>query len=312
MIGFSHLSDIINIVMFMSTGVLTLVGLVSFFGSITLQQKINIARELLNEIESQISNEITFDYGEKVVGLFTRYKRICNSDFKYEKVVINTSRKGLLIIGVVWISIPIITIPSYYPMEWIYLVVVTGVLVFVIKLFYKLMGRLFDIFGLSSLPQYKDLLEINSGKSIELLELVSKSVNFNVLKKDKSIKVEIGFPMIFTGISIFPMVTSDSQKMFTNPHFHYEIENPVSINGDNCFRHLSDKYVWYTLIPEIDYAEFQEFITLQVDLCSKNTSTKVLFSLKKSDIEIENFLNQLYIPEHVSLILSNQSDILAI
>ena len=310
--GFWHLSDVINIVMFMSTGALTLVGLVSFFGSITLQQKINIARELLNEIESQISGEITIDYGEKVVGLFTRYKRICNSDFKYEKVVIKTIRKGLLIIGSVWISIPIITISSYYPVEWIYLLVVTGVLVFVIQLFYKLMGRLFDIFGLSSLPQYEDLLDINSEKSIELLELVSKSVNLNVMKKGEKIEVIIGFPMIFTGISIFPKVISDSQKRFKNPYFHYEREAPVFINGDNCFRHLSDKYVWYTLIPEIEYTKFKEFITIQLDMCSKNTTTIALFTLKKSDIDNEEFFKEFYIPKNVSLTSSNQSDILAV
>lgn len=311
MTGFIHLNEILNIILFLSTGCLTLIALVSFFTSITLQPKIAVAREILNDIEKLKYEDISDNYNEKLINLFTRYKRISNEDFASEKKIILNVKIGLIIILLIWSSILIITIPSFFTIEWIYLLMAVSGINTVVFLFYKLFESSKDIFGMSTLPKYEHLLDLNNKMEIDLIEIMGKSMRIIIEDSCSEASIVMGFPMIFKGAYLKPIVWSFKSELNNDFFTHFELDFEESIDMDSleCFRHLSDKNVWYKLIEKVNLSNGGDTIHFQVMCTTEFSAINVVFILRKEELS-ENDNRIFLIPNHISVIVSKHSDIL--
>lgn len=163
--------DIIATIIFSTTsGLLTLLALISTFIAINRQHNIEKARELFWEL-SQFPYKYTrteyerdsLKIASEVDSKLKLYEITANSKSKHTKKILNIAIIIISIISFIWI----ISIWGFFygdsnvPQAFSFLIGITLVIIFLIFYFLRQLYKIFDIEKISNLPKYERLLDID-------------------------------------------------------------------------------------------------------------------------------------------------------
>lgn len=270
---FFHFSEVLNTVLFITSGLLTLCGLLSFFGSLNLQQKIERAGNILERIELLDVSESN-DLSKEVFHLFSRYERIIKSDDKPEKYIITCIRIGISVVIISWTSLAVIAIPIFFTGEWIYMTAIILAAIVILIYFYRIVGKVLDINYIGSLPRVEELLDLSNAKNIHLLNTVIAASKVKLDRREDTLDIYVGFPLTFENVSIG--VSGFSYNNVYDPLEDYIYiregyeENYCTVNKEKFIVFLGHPDAWYKVYSCFDVKVLKKYLDLQFDFSTKN------------------------------------------
>lgn len=268
-------SDVITVVFGATTGLLTLVGLISIFVAINSQHKVEKARELywdLAALPYQYSGYKDDKIGKKIYHIFLLYESIIKPAGDFTAKVVVVVKLSIIFVSLAWASILLFLRTTLYLVEYVFIVIVVFGIVILFLAFYSIVDKLLHINRLANLPTTEQLLDAdNSHYDAQAISLAGIAMRLKISRKVDGYQVSVGFPVQFVEFFIKPIITGSriGQKKDDLPE--------IVKWDDDMYRVTKGHYRWWLTSPLhwFDVCEFKmldcmENISIQMELnCSK-------------------------------------------
>lgn len=238
-------SDVITVVFGATTGLLTLVGLISIFVSINRQHKVEKARELYWDLASlpyQYSDYKDDKIGKKIYHIFSLYETIIKPTGDFTAKVIIMAKGSIIFVSLAWTSMLLFLMPTLYLFEYVYVIIIIVAVVFFFFAFYIFLDKLLHINSLANLPITEQLLDAdNKNYDVQVISLAGIAMKLKIVIMDDIYRVSVGFPVPFVEFFIKPIITGRriGQK---------KDDLPEIIKLDNDIYRVSKKYYRWSVV----------------------------------------------------------------
>ncbi|SDI61576.1 hypothetical protein [Desulfosporosinus hippei] len=278
---------IIGILLAISSGLLSLVGLISIFISMNSQHNVQRSREILWSIFTLPYRKNLFlekgTIGREVFRKFILYEQIIGEKNLFLHRIINFAKIAIVFCGLIWTTI------VYYLFRQSSSAIEQGILILCITLadlfvFYftaKILGLLTSTSKVGRLPTVNELLDADI-LGANTITLASVSSQLRVINSE----IFIGFPVPFNNLRVNISIQENafSSKMPNGKDFSFNLENRIKDFkklSDEDFKLLDDDYCYYTIcnLKALENSTQQNSIFATVELISKQgyVSTEFFF-----------------------------------
>lgn len=155
-------------------GVLTLVGLITIFVAINSQHNIQKCREIIWELIELQRLDLPFE--ERKLSYNRKIKLYCSIiDCQEEFTVqsIKISRATILVVAFIWSSLNLIlSLYEFSILEYIITSLICLVCIFILTLFYRLIGQIKDTAKIGKLPSIKEITNVSYSSDFEPLRFL--------------------------------------------------------------------------------------------------------------------------------------------
>lgn len=196
-------SDIITAVYGVTSGILTLVGLISIYISLNSQHNIQKAREILWQIKEDLikfyeSN--TYDSKETCLKVKLYNEIVDSKTFPFTKFVIWCAKGSLVFVWLTWITLCYI---RHFQFSGNYLFVITLGGGFIIVLFYIALTMLGSTHFISGLPKVNELLSIkHETGDLDTLLLAAVDLNLSIERVADLLSLRINNSLSIEGLKL--------------------------------------------------------------------------------------------------------------
>lgn len=173
------LGNNISLIFGVTSGILSLMGLVAIFVSLNSQHKIQKCRELYWEIiENQGNYDLSiYEISEKMTNKIWLYSKIYNSEEKFIKYVILVSQFTIILVIWLWALIVAFIDGNYLENTLIWISYISGTVI--LLLFFNILGKLKRGAHIGELPEIKDIFDISKEKEHGIRSVLLAINNFD-------------------------------------------------------------------------------------------------------------------------------------
>lgn len=277
-----------------TTGVLSLVGLMSIFISMNSQHNVQRSREILWSLAALPYKKDLIQekdgIGKEVFRKYLLYEQIINEKQDFSRIIINFAQIALGFCGLVWVAIVFNAFTSRLPLvEKGFLA--CGLLItvsFVLYFVFKILRDLKSTSKVGRLPTVLEILDadrLNVGLSIITLAAISSRLR--IIHSN----VYLGFPLPFKHLMATLSILNAEEKEELNKKTEEKFDFGKHIEqfkrlDPNEFKLFDDDYCWYPIYTfEADRKLRNEFFA-QVEVVSRQgyvTAEFYVEDLKRAD-----------------------------
>jgi len=302
--------NIINILISMSSAVLSLIGLISIFVSISTEHRVNRARELLWDLQMAPTLYMENNEPNQTTNLtktLLYYNSIVSSSKDFTHNVVRIAQVSIVIVAVIWLIAMVFMLLDAKNIERIYSFLCLLLIISVLAFVFYILGRLSDVAKLAQLPSGEELLNMNNNLS-SLNRLWLAAHTMKLVTKVNHVD-ELGFISTFSVDFILPFynfhMNSSLQLRSITPketipelidNFSFfsiesngaifeckQIVEDISINK-NSYLEFPYSHRYRILLSQIriqDYIDNYEPVQLIISMSINDSITQVTFDLPK-------------------------------
>lgn len=288
-----------SILLSFTSGILSLVGLMSIFISMNSQHNVQRSREILWSLAALPYKKDLFlekgAIGKEVFRKYILYEQIINEKQDFSKIIIGFAQIALVFCVLVWIILALDLLVLVGPLlEKVLLV--SGLLVTIIFVLYfvvKILGDLKSTSKVGKLPTVLEIIDadrVNIGLSIITLAAISSCLR--IIRST----IYLGFPLPFKNIGINLSVLNFNEKCvqqtienrFENFKNHKESFKKLETNE---FKLMEDDYCWYSVYTLKDVGEHDKGVLVTVEMRSNEGLVKAEFYVEDLPGDSESSLS---------------------
>lgn len=288
-----------SILLSFTSGILSLVGLMSIFISMNSQHNVQRSREILWSLAALPYKKDLFlekgAIGKEVFRKYILYEQIINEKQDFSKIIIGFAQIALVFCVLVWIILALDLLVLVAPLlEKVLLV--SGLLVTIIFVLYfvvKILGDLKSTSKVGKLPTVLEIIDadrVNIGLSIITLAAISSCLR--IIRST----IYLGFPLPFKNIGINLSVLNFNEKCvqqtignrFENFKNHKESFKKLETNE---FKLMEDDYCWYSVYTLKDVGEHDKGVLVTVEMRSNEGLVKAEFYVEDLPGDSESSLS---------------------
>lgn len=276
----NNINNLLTIIFGITSGVFTLIGLVSIYVSINRQHKIQRGREIIWDLASLQYKYHHFNnplIGKELINLLKSYENILNTDKDFSNMVIDLARQSIMSIIIIWFFTLIIVSQSLNNIEYLHISFSFIVIMILLFSFRNILKSLNDIKSIGDLPDLNSILNIDKGnEKINSLFLAGMAMKLRIQKQNKNLHISVGFPVSIHNFSVLTYVYNSS----SSEDLIYKSDIKL-IDKINVQRWMPNQELWYELF-EFDIPK-KDKISFQIGLNSEQASIHVHYL----DIDVE-------------------------
>lgn len=267
---------ILSILLSFTSGILSLVGLMSIFISMNSQHNVQRSREILWSLASLPYQKGLFlekgDIGKEVFRKYILYEQILNEKHDFSRIIIGFAQIALGFCVLVWTTLAF----EHLALDRTLLekgFLISGLLVtvlFVTYFVFKILGDLKSTSKVGKLPTVPEIIDadqVNLGLSVITLAAISSCLRI------VDSRIHLGFPLPFKNIRMNLSILN-SEEEWVPP----TIGDRVSLEQKmkefkklepNTFELLDDDYCWYPVHTIQDARERRNGVLATVEIVSQ-------------------------------------------
>lgn len=279
-----HQSDVITYLFGITAGILTLIGFATIFVSINSQHKAEKARETYWELASlpyQFTNYKDENIGKQIFQKVNLYNNIITPVADNTARIIDWIKYSLIIVSIIWLTFIFILMASLHIVEYLFLFIVTVVVVILIGYFVWYLNTLKNVQKVADLFSVDEIFDAGNTKcEVPTLTLAGISSRLKISRQERNLySISIGFPVPFSNFLIKPIITGvDDNKDYWNSKF---INDPdpddwVIIESSNATWWIGSPLYWYD-IKQFSLPDDTVEISIQLEYNCGKGITMVFF-----------------------------------
>ncbi|SHJ15341.1 hypothetical protein [Propionispora hippei] len=317
----THTSDILTIIFGLTSGILTLIGLVAIFIGMNNQQKLQKCRDLLWGLMAlPFTKDLDCEeLARQVQSHFNMYCDIVDEKTSFTKYVTLLSRFGLLYVGIIWL-IGIIFLINTWTFHEIILILLSIVpACFILCSFFYFFGRINNLVEIGDIPQPAQILDTKFHKTgVNILYLTGATLNLTLEEgfHDNKIHMYASMPLSFHNFTVSPFLialnpkTFEQERLICEEIVSYDEENLKLITKDKLFHRNMFLYCFEVVQFEISEIVRNNpgltAVDIQLDLNNYFTNIKVNYRASLNEILNISVYNPLFLtPLHYSALRAN-------
>ena len=283
MSGFSNLGSDLTIIYSITSGVLTLVGLIAVFVSLNSQHRIQKGREIIwNLVALPYKNEKynNISAANEIYSNYVLYEQVVGKSKDFTDKIIKLSIASIIFASAAWVGVGILIFYTGFDVgESIFIDIISGVAVIILILFIFVLAKLNSINEISNLPRTNDLWNANyksSGVNILLLAAMGCRLVICIDEKEDEVELVLELPVRFGNIYVWPLVFGIDEEgeyhdvdgtgptgIFIDHKKYFQL-----VNGDRYFAFSLLKSKASTYVKNQEGKEFKKLF-LSLDFFSK-------------------------------------------
>jgi hypothetical protein len=282
----SKQSDIFAYVFGLTSGILTLVGLIAIFVSLNSQHTIERGREILWEVQKELlkfkkKGKIDFDDIDNDIDFYEEI--INNRGFNFTESIITFAKISLFVVGIIW-TLLYINGDFSYASNFIHYTLISSI--FVTVLFYVALALLSDIPLVSTLPRINSIIDVKKdSKYVDTLLLAGASIQVKISFSNSTPNISVKFKREFKNIEVDIVCEELSVNVkndFTNGDFVFKIEKDSLYYIEDSWFKVDTKLVSEFVSHNIDIPndERDDFIHDELLRLIRDDKTKYDFGFK--------------------------------
>ncbi|ADU29386.1 hypothetical protein [Evansella cellulosilytica] len=270
--GLAGVSDFIMIILAISTGLLTLVGLISIYISINLQHRIEKAQELLwdlNELSYPIKPKEYLGY--TIIQRLTTYRQIRDKQDDITLKIAKLARNSIYSVSSIWAFIILFSYLLLDVKLWLFLIVLGGIVIFFMIKYAETLNMFKGIFNKvkrKEIPTYDDLLNVDIDTDLFTLGLASNNLELCVEKKGSTYYFYLELPLDFKNIILSKFTIYEYDQRFKEDKLVYE-EHDRQLNQS-----------------ALNIRKYRHTIVKDVSLTKKRLEVNLIISNNKESIAV--------------------------
>ncbi|WP_428912041.1 hypothetical protein [Niallia sp. Krafla_26] len=276
----SFLGNITSIMFGVTSGILSLMGLVAIFVSLNSQHKIQKCREIYWEIiEIQGNYDLNiYEISEKMTNKIWLYSKVFNSEEKFIKYVIWVSQFTIVLVILLWSLIVAFIDGTYLENTLIWISYISGTII--LLLFFNILGKLKRGTHIGELPEVNDILDISKEGEHGIRSIFLAVNNFEFYARllweysdvlqyqpyDLEYEIGVDTRLPLSGFRLYIEEIKESEEGFLLSEIYEDelyIDLPSKGNEKNVTEWINknsvnESYVIKELTESVDYDEWGE------------------------------------------------------
>lgn len=299
-------TDVITIIFGLTSGILTLVGLISIFISFNSQHKIQYVREILWGLVS-----LPYEFGDtdkqskdrEVFRKIWLYKDITERQGDFTSTIIKVSRVSLFVVISIWSILGILLFREFYTTDFIFLTTSTIASITILIGFIYVLGKINNITKIGNLPSVDEIMDAgNLTTGVNTITLAAISMHLKIgtaINSEEKLQLSIGIPVPFSNFSIVPTVSAVGDTHDQTEFLFHSYDYMINIENGNAQWFLGSALLWYKIL-ELDLNQIHNLrenitvVQIQVELHSLQGLVHVQYLIPVEDLRNIDFMNPYY------------------
>ncbi|TGE33564.1 hypothetical protein [Desulfosporosinus sp. Sb-LF] len=267
----------LSILLSFTSGILSLVGLMSIFISMNSQHNVQRSREILWSLAALPYKKDLFlekgAIGKEVFRKYILYEQIINEKQEFSKIIIGFAQIALVFCALIWITLAF----NHFVIDRSLLeqfFLMGGLLVTVLFVLYFVIKILGDLKSTSKVGRLPTVLEIIDADQINIgLSIITLAAITSCLRIVQS-TIYLGFPLPFKNIRINLSVLNSDEEWIRQTmgdrlkNFEYCMEKFKKLEP-NKFKLLGDDYCWYPVYSLKEEGKYPNGVLVTVEMISQ-------------------------------------------